>query len=162
MYIIVRLPVRTRGSRQDGHPVAYRLDAGVGARTQTIGAHHDREQAKQADLLVSRVSVLHNALGDARHVAEMDCHAINDRENVRKNEQQEHRHPDQHRFFDAAQVDDGKENHTECGKRRFVRQPIRRQHAEHRIRAGSHTGRNRQNIIHDQRAAGNHADRRRQ
>ena len=139
--------------------VADGLDAGVGAGAQTVGAQQDGDQSEPADFCGIRLHVGHNAVGDAGQIAEMRRDRPDDGERVAEHEHEKHRHPEQHGFLGAAQIQQREKHDDAEGKFQFPDLPFHRQHAEQRIRAAGHADGDGQNIIADERAAGHDAGR---
>ena len=107
MSTIVRLPVWTRGSRMMAQAVRDRLDAGVRAAAERVGAEEDEEQGAELILLVDEVvgagrawtsrAMLRDLAGARPMTPRM-------RMSVRDEEDEEDRRQDLHRFLHAAQV----------------------------------------------------------
>src|SRR5690349_6331017 len=89
----------------------------------------------------------------------MRNNSVENRERKRSNKQEKYRHPKQHGFFDAAQINECQKKNDGYSEHRLPFEPLLWQQAEHGVCAAGHTDGDGQNVIADKRTTGNNARR---
>ena len=141
----------------DVEPVGDRLDAGVGARAQRVGAEEEQcETDESHGAQVVRKTVGH-AARDLVGPAEVEEDAARDQDGVRRQEGEEDGHQDADRFPDAPEVQHGEDGHRHQLDRQLPDMPVLREVAEDGLAAGRHRRRAGEDVIDQQRRPAHHA-----
>ena len=95
---------------------------------------------------------------DLAEITRVRHQRVEDHEDVRDDEHHEDGNQGHHGFLHAAEVQQRQNQHSRDRKAQLVRKPSRGQETEQRVGAAGDRDRDRQHIVDEQRAAGNHAD----
>jgi hypothetical protein len=115
------------GLAQDLGAVADRLDAGVGAAAERVGAQEDEREARPAERPEVVAGVPHGRLHHRAEVGRVAEDAPGDEHDVGDEEREEDRDEHADRFLDAAQVQRGEGDHDEHGGGQLESAPFRGQ-----------------------------------
>ncbi len=142
----------------DLEAVRHRLDAGVGAAAQGIGAHQQQRHAAQAQGGEAGVKALRRLVRRNRHLGQMAEHRPADEQGVGGQEHQEDGEQGLDRLLDAAQVEGDQQADDQVLRRQLQVVQLPRQEAEDGVAAGGDRHRDGEDVVHHQGAARDHAD----
>jgi len=154
---MVRLAVATRGSRITGGD---RLDAGVRAGPERVGVQQQDQHPPPTHLGIQQVGadLGRDVAGHGGGCPGIPDDRTDDQQEVGEKEEYEDWQQDLDRFFHAAEVqDDQGEDGGPLGPE-FPRAPLRAHQPEQGVAGSGDRHGDRQRVIHQQRAAGDHAD----
>jgi len=147
------------GFAQYGQAVAHGLQPCVGARAHAVGPQDEEKHAEHAELAVGHADVRVCPRDDRGQIAQVAAQAVDYGKGVGEHEDHEDGHQHGDGFFDPAHVEHDEQQHADDGRGELVRFPVQRQEAEQGVGPAGHGEGNGERVVHQERAAGDHAQR---
>ncbi len=144
---------------QDRQAVAHGLDARVGAGAHAVALKEEGHEPEPPHRGADGVDLVACRGRDPRESRGVGDHRVGDDEDVRQDEDAEDRHPDEDRLLHAAQVDEREPHDPGDAERELVGLRRVREEAEEGVGAAGDRDRDREDVVDQERAAGDDAGR---